>query len=388
MPIDDTTTPRLDDDPAPAERPTGTGDTPSVDTKTVSDTAEPGDPSLATSMTATSDQHGVNASHDTETERETVRPRRLVRILAATLTVLFGLFVVWRGLGTELAWPFIVVLAYTPYFAACGLLVLAIAMAARHRLAVVASAAFLVAAAVLIIPRAIPTGTVTADGPEVTVMSANLGVGNGDVGMVAALVERYDVDILSVQELTPEAAEALEATPELDRLTHRHTITVPDNAAGGGIYSTFPLTDLDQLPGNFAIPAATVMIDGASPVVFAAIHTASPHRPSQFEPWTFETRALPSSTSDAPWILAGDFNATLDHAALRAVLDRGYRDAASEVGAGLIGTWAPEWFVPPVALDHVFVDERIAVTSFDVETVDGSDHSAVISTIRLPADAR
>ena len=37
----------------------------------------------------------------------------------------------------------------------------------------------------------------------------------------------------------------------------------------------------------------------------------------------------------APAVIAGDFNATLDHQALRAVLDRGWQDAAAEAGEGL-----------------------------------------------------
>ena len=38
-------------------------------------------------------------------------------------------------------------------------------------------------------------------------------------------------------------------------------------------------------------------------------------------------------------ILAGDFNATLDHPELRALLDRGYIDAADAAGSGLVWTW-------------------------------------------------
>ena len=38
-------------------------------------------------------------------------------------------------------------------------------------------------------------------------------------------------------------------------------------------------------------------------------------------------------------ILAGDFNATLDHPELRAVLDRGYVDAADAASGGLKPTW-------------------------------------------------
>ena len=46
--------------------------------------------------------------------------------------------------------------------------------------------------------------------------------------------------------------------------------------------------------------------------------------------WRGDLRALPPATPDGPLrILAGDFNATLDHAELRRLLDTGYEDAAA-----------------------------------------------------------
>ena len=85
-------------------------------------------------------------------------------------------------------------------------------------------------------------------------------------------------------------------------------------------------------------------------------------------------------------MLAGDFNATLDHADLRAVLRRGYADAARAVGGALAWTWRPlRLRFPRLALDHVLVDPRIAVASVDLTTVAGSDHRAVVAELVLPA---
>ena len=54
------------------------------------------------------------------------------------------------------------------------------------------------------------------------------------------------------------------------------------------------------------------------------------------------SRALPGSDCQGDVrILAGDFNATLDHPELRALLDRGYVDAADAAGAGLAGRPGP-----------------------------------------------
>jgi endonuclease/exonuclease/phosphatase family metal-dependent hydrolase len=86
-------------------------------------------------------------------------------------------------------------------------------------------------------------------------------------------------------------------------------------------------------------------------------------------------------------VLAGDFNATLDHSGLRRLIRTGYRDAAATVGAGLAGTWGPYDGdpIPPVTIDHVLVDRRVRVRSVSVHRVPGSDHRAVLAELALPA---
>jgi endonuclease/exonuclease/phosphatase family metal-dependent hydrolase len=83
-------------------------------------------------------------------------------------------------------------------------------------------------------------------------------------------------------------------------------------------------------------------------------------------------------------ILAGDFNATLDHATLRGPLDSGYADAAEQRGDGLVATWQDAGFPPPVAIDHVLVDRRVAVTDYRVFDMPGSDHHAIYAELMLP----
>jgi endonuclease/exonuclease/phosphatase family metal-dependent hydrolase len=101
--------------------------------------------------------------------------------------------------------------------------------------------------------------------------------------------------------------------------------------------------------------------------------------------WAADLAALPSPEPDVLRVLAGDFNASLDHAALRAVLRRGYVDAAQAVGRALTWTWAPlNWPVPRLTLDHVLVDPRIGVATVDVVAVRGSDHRAVVAELVLP----
>ncbi|MGQ4818958.1 endonuclease/exonuclease/phosphatase family protein, partial [Enterococcus faecium] len=83
-------------------------------------------------------------------------------------------------------------------------------------------------------------------------------------------------------------------------------------------------------------------------------------------------------------MLAGDFNATLHHAALRAVLARGYVDGARELGRGWAWTWRPlRLRFPRLTLDHVLVDPRAAVAGCAHVPVAGSDHRALVVDLVL-----
>lgn len=85
-----------------------------------------------------------------------------------------------------------------------------------------------------------------------------------------------------------------------------------------------------------------------------------------------------------PRIVAGDFNATHDHAVFRRVLRLGYADAALEAGDALTPTWGPAGKVAVITIDHVLVDRRCAVLASSVHAVPGSDHRAVYAEVRLP----
>jgi endonuclease/exonuclease/phosphatase family metal-dependent hydrolase len=102
--------------------------------------------------------------------------------------------------------------------------------------------------------------------------------------------------------------------------------------------------------------------------------------------WRRDLRALPASGSGPPRLLAGDFNATLDHAELRRLLDRGYRDAAEQAGVALRPTWPGDRALIPtvVTIDHVLADRRIRVISVRTVAIPGSDHRGVLADLLLP----
>ena len=93
-----------------------------------------------------------------------------------------------------------------------------------------------------------------------------------------------------------------------------------------------------------------------------------------------------SATADGAVIVAGDFNATPDIQNYRQLLAGGYADAVQQSGAGFDPTYpADRWYPPSVPIDHVLLNGATAVSSHTV-AVPGSDHRAVVLTVKLPLD--
>jgi endonuclease/exonuclease/phosphatase (EEP) superfamily protein YafD len=236
--------------------------------------------------------------------------------------------------------------------------------------------------------RWVPSGRPATAGPVVRVLTANLLRGRASAGAVVELAYRKQADLLFVQELTVRATANLDRAGLGDLLPHRVIHPMPHGARGSGIYARYPL-----LGGRLAAPAAActarLVLPSGQFVRLACIHAASPKPAWSTEAaarWRSQLSAL-QAPNGHPYILAGDFNATLDHAQFRWLLDRGYVDAASQAGNGLVATWGPRPGRRPTLLtiDHVLIDRRSAALTTSVHRLNGSDHRALYAELRLPA---
>ncbi|WP_435152406.1 endonuclease/exonuclease/phosphatase family protein [Micromonospora aurantiaca (nom. illeg.)] len=286
--------------------------------------------------------------------------------------------------------PLVQAIAFTPYAAAVAPVVAVAALALRRR----APAVVAVLAALTLIgavaPRAIPGDRPAADGPTLLLLTANLRLGSAAPAALVDLVRARRVDVLTVQELTPPLAAELDRLGLATLLPHR-SLTPEVGSTGSGVYVRHPLRDAGHRRNRgffFTQAYATVTVPGAPPVRVESAHPAAPYAPDVVPDWWTDQRAQPPATPDGGLsVLAGDFNATLDHAALRNLIATGYTDAADAAGAGFGGTWGPYDGdpIPPVTIDHVLVDRRIAVRAAGTHPVPGSDHRALLAELRLPA---
>ncbi|WP_218005896.1 endonuclease/exonuclease/phosphatase family protein [Actinomadura hibisca] len=315
--------------------------------------------------------------------------RRWVDVLVWTAVAPFAVWAALRTTGWEPGFRWGQLVAFTPYVAMASLAAPVLALLLRRWPAalVAALAATLLAAAVL--PRAMTGGNPDARGPELRVLASNLAYGQVPAADLLNLVRSTKADVLTLQELTPDAVAALEKAGIAKELPHR-VLHDERGASGTGVYARHPLREQPPIRIGFTQTRATMTVPGAPPVEVVSVHPCAPSIPAAARCWKAGLRALPSADPGGTVrVLAGDFNATLDHAGLRRVVGTGYRDAADVAGVGLSTTW-PESGpyhdpLPGVALDHVLADRRVAVRRFTTHVLPATDHRAIAAELVLPA---
>ena len=307
--------------------------------------------------------------------------------IAWVLVAVHAAWAVVRLFGLETGYPLMPLLAYTPYVAITALGAAVVAGLLRVRAAALLAVAVCGVLVTLIVPRALggPTEAEGGAGATLRVMTLNLQRGKADPASIVALVARERVDALSLQEVDASALAALEAAG-LRKTLNSAVTALGVGSHGTAIYARAPVRALDVVRSSLNDQArALIAVPGATPVEFMAVHPLAPASAGRQKRWRADMRALPAATPRAELrVLAGDFNATLDHAELRRLIDTGYADAADVVGDGLRPTWPVGRLLPPVTIDHVLADRRSGVRRVTVRTVPGSDHRALIADLLIP----
>jgi endonuclease/exonuclease/phosphatase family metal-dependent hydrolase len=280
--------------------------------------------------------------------------------------------------------PTVPLLSFTPQVAAAApWAALGLRLAGRRGPA--ATAALAAAALGLVVrPRGIPRPQPGASGPVLRVLTANLYFGRADAEVIVARVRQAGADVLFLQELTEDAVTRLKQAG-LEDLMPFALLELRGGSRGSGIYSRFPLSEGPPLaPTHMAQPSALLELPGGDAVELVCVHPVTPRLGrGGAARWREELAVLPPP-GELPRVLAGDFNATLDHAAFRDVLRLGYADAAQQAGNALTPTWGPPGRGAVLTLDHVLVDRSCAVLACSVHVLPGSDHQAVYAEIQLP----
>jgi endonuclease/exonuclease/phosphatase (EEP) superfamily protein YafD len=321
------------------------------------------------------------------------RRRWVARYLAAAvLTAIMAVFTLPDLLfGLDEYSPFAQLVAMRPWLVLGDAVVLAILVLVSvfERRALPFAAGVLVVlmiAAGMVLPRVVPD-PVPAGGTAFRVLAFNTFDGSADVGRLAALIEQQRPDVVALSETGHRFADRL--APRIEHLGYQvHptgerrdddveevTAVVSDRLGAVDVRadetSTFPHIELTGA--------------GLGPLRVVVFHSVAPV-PGSVPDWVRDLSLVRQwCGGSTPAIVAGDFNATLDHSVLRDATT-GCGDAASQRGAGLVPTWGPSptirRFGPQI--DHVFATDGIVAETFEVHDVADSDHRAVLTTLRLP----
>ena len=223
------------------------------------------------------------------------------------------------------------------------------------------------------------------------VLSANLWNGRADAQAFADLVVALAADVVAVQEVTPDQAEALasalpygEIEPSWDH-------------NGMGIALRRPAThskiELHRRPARVAMLSPDDWPQLERPVEIVNLHISAPHllfpyvglAARRIQMRDFDAHF--AGIDDAARVLVGDLNSTPMWPAYKRVASQ-FTDVAVAVaqlrGRSVEPTWGP-WAGSPrvLRIDHGFI-HGLRAEEFQVVEIVGSDHSAIVMDLTLP----
>jgi endonuclease/exonuclease/phosphatase (EEP) superfamily protein YafD len=225
-------------------------------------------------------------------------------------------------------------------------------------------------------------------GTPLRVLSLNVKGGAADAEAITATVAALDVDVLTVQELTRGLVRRL-ALSGLADLLPQSQLEPREGSAGTGLWARWPLTPLPPVDGLIAAaPRARVDPPGGPSVTVTAVHPVAPVADREHR-WRQELGLIQAALAgtSGPQVTAGDFNASRDHRAFRALLRSGFVDCADAARqrAWPAFTWPTDRHFPPLMrLDHVLAS-RAGVVVHEARTVrvPGTDHHGVLAVLEF-----
>jgi endonuclease/exonuclease/phosphatase (EEP) superfamily protein YafD len=322
-----------------------------------------------------------------------VRPLRAAgRIVGAVLVLGLALGLLPDLVTLDRITPFAQLVAFRPVVlavvaaAVAGPLV-ALLVRPQARWFVAAVLVVLVAAAGTLVTRVLPAAG--AAGPDLTVLAVNVRDGGASVTETAALVATARPDLVALPEAGAQFRSRL--APLVEPLGYRLYGSTGEGRADVEGVSALAHADLGDVAATVdaATPFPSVVLSGGGlgELRFVAFHSIAP-TPAGIRQWRSDLAHVATwCAAPTPAIVAGDFNATLDHSVFRAGT-AGCGDAAEQAGAGLVGTWPASWpRLVGTQIDHVIATHDLTADGFEVHDLPGTDHRAVLTRLRPAPEA-
>lgn len=213
-----------------------------------------------------------------------------------------------------------------------------------------------------------------------SVASMNLNKETKDASYAVKVLRQMNADVVSLQELSPEAAAGFKA---MAGDLYPHQALYPDTGYNGmGILSKTPLK-IARLPANSDERDFDVAVTlGGRDVLLGCVHLKPPQwiGSRRFNRREVGVLTRLYTTEARPVLLAGDYNFTAmtpNGCALRAA---GFRDAQLDAGNGRNWSWPADsnnQWLPKVRIDTVYAKGPLKAVESMVGPDIGSDHRPI-----------
>ena len=258
----------------------------------------------------------------------------------------------------------------------------------------------------------------THSGDALHVMTLNCRFGRADPISVIRTVRDNHIDVLALQEVTPELLQSLETAGLGTELSYAVTGASRDDDNGGSNALLLRVEANSSEESSITLPAAAIptatLTLGETSIRFASAHPKSPGRGGRFwhqgiqslgelggspsywdsEPTSSDAwsdQQIPASAktrraSAVETVLLGDLNSSLYHPVFRSLLrTSSFFDASYELGKGYHYTFPSSWrWIPAlIEIDHVLLTPGLRPVAMKSLPIPGSDHRALVASIRV-----
>jgi vancomycin resistance protein VanJ len=327
---------------------------------------------------------------------------RLKRILIALSMIYLASLLSWallQRLAPDRWWWLFLISSFAIYLFLPLIFILPIAFFVRRRSLWIGFGAALVLGLYLygwvFLPQK-PT-VLASNGPTITVMTFNVFGFNVNPDGIVASLRSSNADVVSLEELNPENALAIET--QLNDVYPYQILRPLVGTSGTGLISRYPMRQATDLAVGADWPdrshiLAFIDVDGQE-IIFMQFHAVPPSlNPLWIE---YSVRLREQQAQDIanfarehaiPFIAAGDFNATSTskaYAMITTVMNDSWREAGQGFGHTFPGQSGriplPHWLV---RIDYIFHSNDWQTLSSKIGTWDGgSDHRPVLATLQL-----
>lgn len=203
------------------------------------------------------------------------------------------------------------------------------------------------------------------------------------------LIKQANADVVTLQELSPNVATAMESLYPYHALhTNKDSLVV-----GQGVLSRYPIVEDEYWVMGLGMQRVVLDVNGTH-VTLYNIHLRNPFTSGitgarvdvSLREWALDDLLRRTANEKGPLILAGDYNMTDQTNSYKRV-NALYRDTFREVGSWLGLTYpADRGVVPPLArIDYVFHDDSVqSITAHVWASSGGSDHRPVWAQLSIP----